>query len=103
MSARKGWIYHADGTVTEKGAGGSQAEGSAGPAIFGDEGSFVSPIDGKTYSGKAGMREHNRIHNVVNNRDLVGLPYETMNREYKPDRKATRAAIVEALKSKGYL
>lgn len=42
--------------------------------FIGDEGDFVSPIDGKVYSGKAGMREHNRRHDVINNRDLTGLP-----------------------------
>lgn len=100
---RKGWVYHADGTVTEKGAGRTEAQGSAGPAIFGDEGSFVSPIDGKTYSGKAGMREHNRRHNVINNRDLVGLPYQTTASTYVPDRKAIRSSIVETMRRKGYL
>lgn len=39
-----------------------------------DEGVFISPIDHKAYSGKAGMREHNARHNVINNRDLAGLP-----------------------------
>lgn len=47
---------------------------NVGPMTFSDEGAFVSPIDGKVYSGKAGMREHNKRHNVVNNRDLTGLP-----------------------------
>lgn len=35
---------------------------------------FVSPIDGKLYSGRAGLREHNKRHDVVSNADLVGLP-----------------------------
>lgn len=43
------------------------------PAVFGDEGDFISPIDRKVYSGKEGMRQHNARHDVVNNRDLVGL------------------------------
>jgi len=35
---------------------------------------FVSPIDRKLYSGRAGMREHNLRHNVVPVADLAGLP-----------------------------
>jgi len=35
---------------------------------------FVSPIDGKTYSGRAGLREHCSTHNVVPVADLAGLP-----------------------------
>lgn len=46
----------------------------AAPAIIGDQPDFVSPIDGRVYSGRAGMRDHCARHNVVNNRDLVGLP-----------------------------
>jgi hypothetical protein len=45
-----------------------------GPAVFGDNEVFVSPLDGKEYHGRAGMREHNKRHNVVSNRDLTGLP-----------------------------
>lgn len=35
---------------------------------------FVSPIDGKTYSGRAGLREHCARHNVTPVADLAGLP-----------------------------
>ena len=35
---------------------------------------FRSPIDGKWYSGRAGMREHCAKHNVVPTADLAGLP-----------------------------
>lgn len=68
-----------------------------------DEGSFVSPIDGKTYSGRAGMREHNKRHDVVNNRDLQGLPYRNFGAPPPPDRKAIRNAIIEAGKRLGHL
>lgn len=64
-----------------------------------DEGEFVSPIDGKVYSGRAGMREHNRRHDVVNHRDLVGLPYEVP--KVKP--RGIHNDIVETMKRKGYL
>lgn len=30
---------------------------------------FVSPIDGKVVHGRAGLREHNRQHNVTNPAD----------------------------------
>jgi len=42
--------------------------------VYGDLPDFVSPIDGKTYSGRVGMREHNARHNVVPTADLAGLP-----------------------------
>ena len=101
---KKGWIYHADGTVTEKGLRRAETGyAPQGPYIAPDEGEFVSPIDGQTYSGRAGMREHNKRHDVVNNRDLVGLPYETFQREYVPDRRAIKQALVETMIKKGYL
>lgn len=104
--SRRGWIYTPDGRVIEKGTA-EHAEYLSGKSqtfmIAPDEGSFVSPIDRKVYSGRAGMREHNRIHNVVNNRDLVGLPPLTTHRPPPVDRKAVRGAIVDAMKMKGIL
>jgi hypothetical protein len=41
---------------------------------MGDLPDFVSPIDGKLYSGRAGMREHNKTHRVVPVADCAGLP-----------------------------
>ena len=41
--------------------------------ISGDLPDFVSPVDGKLYSGRAGLREHNLRNNVVNNSELTGL------------------------------
>jgi hypothetical protein len=101
---RRGWIYHADGTITEKGVATSENGGSpAGPYIAGDEGEFVSPIDGKTYSGRSGMREHNKRHGVVNNRDLQGLPYEQVSRDYVPDSRAVKETLIRTMKQKGLL
>lgn len=101
-----GWIYTPDGRTIEKGSE-EHYEYLAGKgkscAVSSDEDSFVSPIDRKVYHGRAGMREHNRIHNVVNNRDLVGLPPLTTHRPPPVDRKAVRGAIVEAMKMKGIL
>jgi len=59
---------------------------------------FVSPIDRSVIHGRAGMREHCRIHNVVPTADLQGLPPKPSVNEYKPD----RAAIREALKRQFY-
>jgi hypothetical protein len=47
---------------------------SRGPTILPDLPEFKSPIDGKTYSGRAGMRDHCARHNVVPTADLKGLP-----------------------------
>jgi hypothetical protein len=66
-----------------------------------DEPDFVSPIDGKLVSGKVQLREHNLRHDVVNWRDLKGLPVGVP--KTKPDPEAIRAAIVDAAKRKGYL
>ena len=75
---KQGWIYTADGRVIQKGTAEHDAyvadRAIDAPLVFGDEGVFVSPIDGQAYSGKTGMREHNRRHDVINNRDLAGLP-----------------------------
>lgn len=71
--------------------------------IIGDEGEFVSPIDGKVYSGRRGMREHNARHDVINNRDLVGLPTGISGKAPPSDRRQLRRDIEAAARSKGYL
>lgn len=72
-----------------------------------DEGSFVSPIDQKVYSGRAGMREHNARHNTVNNRDLAGLPVgfdpKRASIETTRSRQERRQAIYDAAMRGGYL
>lgn len=103
---RKAWVYTPDGRCLEKGSPEHAqylGEQNGGPLVFADEGEFVSPIDRKVYSGKAGMREHNRIHGVINNRDLAGLPIMRSATEYKPDRAAIRAEILKTAKAKGYM
>lgn len=69
--AREVWVYPEKGEPYRKG---TREQGAGGVAFVPDQEDFVSPLDGKRYSGKAGMREHNAIHDVVSNRDLVGLP-----------------------------
>lgn len=102
--SRKGWVYTADGKVFEKGSQeyhdhlGAQ---SSGIAFIPDDGDFVSPIDGQLYSGRAGMREHNKRNNVVSNRDLKGLPTLTTHQEVRPDRAAVRGEIIKAARKLG--
>ncbi len=73
--------------------------------FIGDEGDFVSPIDGKVYSGKAGMREHCARHDVVNNRDLVGLQVGISGKRESSlsERRELRNQIIETARRKGYL
>lgn len=63
--------------------------------IYGDLPDFVSPIDGKTYSGRAGMRDHCARHNVVPTADLAGLPVGHPRSE--PDRGAIKRELVKQL------
>ena len=98
---RKGWIYHSDGTVTEKGTGAVAQRTANGVMFVPDLPEFRSPIDGKTYSGRAGLREHNRIHNVVNNEELKGLPLDTMNKAPQIDRAAIRGELIKAARQQG--
>jgi hypothetical protein len=65
-----------DGVLYEKGTEPvSTVEGA--PAILPDLADFVSPIDGRAYSGRRGLREHCARHDVVPNADLKGLPVLT--------------------------
>jgi hypothetical protein len=63
------------------------------PSILPDLPDFVSPIDGKTYSGRAGMRDHCARHDVVPTADLKGLPIGP--KQYQPDRAAIREQLVK--------
>lgn len=93
---RKGWIYKDNGDVVEKGSGALMGRSTSGTMFAPDLPEFRSPIDGQVYSGRAGLREHNRRHNVVNNEELKGLPVETLNKPYVPDRAAIREAAIQA-------
>ncbi len=63
----------------------------AGPRVMADLPDFVSPIDGKVYSGRAGMRDHCARHDVVPTRDLAGLPVGPQ--QIQPDRNAIRQEL----------
>ena len=61
--------------------------------VLGDLGVFVSPIDGKTYSGRVGLRDHCARHHVVPTAELKGLPPKPANQPYQPDSAGIRDAI----------
>jgi len=67
-----------------------------GYVVIGDIEPFVSPIDGTVVSGRAGLREHCKRHDVVPTAELKGLPVGRP--QYQPD----RAAIREQLKQQLY-
>jgi hypothetical protein len=71
--SRESWVYPSNGGPAYK-RGESGPDKAYGPTIIGDSPDFVSPIDRKVYSGRAGMREHCKIHDVVSNSELKGLP-----------------------------
>lgn len=73
-----------DGVLYEKGTEPHRtAMAGSGPTIMPDLPDFVSPIDGRSYSGRAGMREHCSRHNVVPNAELKGLPVLTANSDFR--------------------
>jgi hypothetical protein len=65
--------------------------------VLNDLGDFVSPIDGKTYSGRAGLRDHCARHSVVPTAELKGLPPKPANQPYQPDSAGIRDAIRRAV------
>jgi hypothetical protein len=71
---RESWVYPRNGGDPIKKGEYRAQEAVGGVTILPDQPDFVSPIDGKLYSGRTGMRDHNARHNVVSNRDLAGLP-----------------------------
>lgn len=81
-----------NGVLYEKGTEPHTTHFGSGPAVIGDEPDFVSPVDRQVYSGRAGMREHNARNDVVNNRDLVGLPTLKTNSDLRsPEQKRASA------------
>ena len=104
--ARSRWIYidgvaiPADDYEALARARGHAEEGRR-VTIAPDLPDFVSPIDGKWYSGRAGLREHCAKHNVVPTADLAGLPpkpaYQTptFTKEQQRERKMEIARIYD--------
>ena len=67
-------VFPADGSEPYLKGSRAPAQNSSAPTIMPDLPDFVSPIDGKEYRGRAGLREHCKVHDVVPNDDLKGLP-----------------------------
>lgn len=88
---RKCWVQ-VNGVLYEKGTEPGLFSPGEGPMIAPDQPDFVSPIDGKLYSGRTGMREHCKVHDVVSNRDLVGLPTLQSNSDVRSDAEKRRYA-----------
>lgn len=94
--ARSRWIYingvgiPADDYEALARARGHSNESGSSVRILPDLPDFVSPIDGKRYSGRAGLREHCSIHNVVPTADLAGLPPKPTN--FVPQRSRSQVA-----------
>jgi hypothetical protein len=83
-----GKLYDKDGPLPE-----DFCRTISAPTVMGDLPDFVSPIDNTVVSGRAGMREHCKRHNVVPTADLAGLPPKPSVREYVPDRAAIRELV----------
>lgn len=72
-------------------------------SIMGDIPDFVSPIDGSVVSGRAGLREHCRRHDVVPTMDLKGLPPKPMVMPINSQqRQQTRQVIADVINSRNY-
>jgi hypothetical protein len=78
---RESWVYPSDGSPPYRKGERADVSVRLGVTILPDLPDFVSPIDGLAYSGRAGLREHCKRHDVVPNADLKGLP----NLQYTSD------------------
>ena len=91
--ARKSWVY-VGSVAYERGVDDEALHKALHPrttSVMPDLPDFVSPIDGKTYSGRAGLRDHCARHNVVPTADLAGLPPRPLVMEHKPTHRETEA------------
>lgn len=78
-------------------------QSASAPTIHGDIPDFVSPIDGTVVSGRAGLRDHCRRHNVVPTADLAGLPPKPAVMAHQPtpqERQQTRRVIADIINSR---
>ena len=83
MSVRESWIYPSDGSPPYLRGTRQEPVIQGGVRIIPDLPDFVSPIDGKMYSGRAGMRDHCARHNVIPNAELKGLPMLQTNSDMR--------------------
>jgi len=91
---KESWIFPADGSPPYKRGERSYTEPSdKRPFLTPDLPDFVSPIDGKLYSGRAGLREHCKRHDVVPNAELKGLPYLQMTSDMRDSQQVKRDQV----------
>jgi hypothetical protein len=96
---RRSWVY-IDGVAYERGVDPvPERARTSSVAFIPDLPDFVSPIDGKCYSGRAGMREHCAVHDVVPTRDLAGLP--TVRPTIAPQ--GVKDSLISVARQRGYL
>lgn len=93
--SRATWVYDPE-TKSMVPKAQFQTRDFPGVVFLPDMPDFVSPIDGKLYSGRAGMREHCARHDVVPNADLKGLPTLQTNSDQRSEQQ--RRAFVEKRK-----
>lgn len=103
--ARSRWIY-VDGVAIpaddHEALAKARGHADGAPRVMPDLPDFVSPIDGKRYSGRAGLREHCAKHNVVPTADLAGLPpkpaYQTpvLTKAQREERKQQIAYAIDS-------
>lgn len=93
--------YHYDPVTKEMVAGPSPHRSSTSVLNIPDIPDFVSPIDGRVVNGRAGLREHNKEHNVTNVADFKDeWAQKAKEREsmYSGDTKFDRERRVDAIK-----
>jgi len=93
MASRETWVYPSDGGEPYlKGTRPERDTSSGFATILPDLPDFVSPVDGKLYSGRRGLREHNLRNDVVPVADLKGLPPLMTNSDTRsPEQKRASA------------
>jgi len=80
---RQIWVYPSDGGEPYLKGTREELTSFHGVVVLPDLPDFHSPVDGRHYSGRAGMREHNLRNSVVPVEDLKGLPYLTTDTDVR--------------------
>lgn len=89
---RECWVYPDDGSPPYRKGERPERPRVGGATILPDLPDFISPVDGKHYSGRAGLREHCAKHDVVPTEDLKGLPWLTSQSDQRsPEQKRADA------------
>jgi hypothetical protein len=89
---RQSWVYPADGSDPVKKEDYYAPVAPGGITVLPDLPDFVSPVDGKYYSGRAGMREHCARNNVVPTADLKGLPLQKWDTDMRSSSEKKQSA-----------